>query len=114
MNWIVNESKRKASQTRKTTEGGVVTKAGNYYTPQDWLDMQAAFEAEAAETDDYFEQQAIITEAALDMLYKTGQFDDVPRPNLRHALDNTHKVQFSSAEKAEAARPIFDWYNKQY
>ena len=69
------------------------------------------WDTEIAQATDMLSTMSIIRESALDMLYATGQFDDIERPKLRSALSKNWEVNFSAPEKEQAAQPIFTWFN---
>ena len=105
--------KRQAAKARQKREGGIVTRFGNYYTPEEWAEMQAGFEQRYQEAAGFLDKMQAIKEQAMSMIEKSGLFTAEQLPKIRAILENPARAQFTSEKKREAVEAASQWFHQK-
>jgi len=105
--------KMEAAQARQEEAGGIVTKFGNYYSEEEWAELQAVFEREAAEAAGFIAKMNLFKSQAMRMIEGSGLFTAEQLPKIRAILENPGRAQFTDEEKREVVEAASEWFNNQ-
>jgi hypothetical protein len=115
--WVVKNQRAKEDQTsrareRQGREGGVATHHGNYYSQQEWNEMQAEQARDADEGDRYLDSIEDVLGEAAKRLEALGVENGY---GVAHRLytNGTEGIGFTSEEKRLAVEEISDWIAEQ-
>jgi hypothetical protein len=115
--WVVKNQRAKQDQIsrareRQGREGGTVTRHGNYYSREEWDEMQAEQARDAAEGDRYLDSIEDVLGEAAKRLEALGVENGY---SVAHRLYNygTEGISFTSEEKRLAVEAISDWIAEQ-
>lgn len=108
------KEKMEAAKNRQKQEGGgVVTRFGNYYSPEEWETLQAGFEKEQQEAAGFIAKMNLLKRQAMEMVTGTGLFSAEQLPKLRAILEDPSRAQFSTEEKRAVVEAAAKWFNEQ-
>jgi hypothetical protein len=116
--WVVKNQRAKQDQISRardlqSREGGVATRHGNYYSREEWDEMQAEQAQDAAEGDRYFSCVEEVLGEATERLEALGGVDDAYSIAYRLYNYGTEGIGFTSEEKRQAVEEISDWIAEQ-
>lgn len=107
------QDKMNSAREAQARQGGVVTRYGNYYTEEEWTEMQEAFDAQAAEAEDMDEAFMAIKREAARRMTEAG-IEGYTFSIAARIFDNgLEGIEFSNEGRQQLVEEIDRWMQEE-